>query len=423
MKKFLIFLILIIFWAGCGHRKSPTGGKKDVINPEIVAITPDEFSDLTGSDIEVVFSKPIERNTIYSGVYIYPPIQNKKFKWDKSTLTIRILENLEIDTNYFVTFSTKIKGEHGNELDREYTFIYASGKLSENRISGRIVFEDQEDSKLPVLCTLMSADSSYIFKRTISTPTFALENLNQAEHIIEAYCDKNKNNRYDYGKEPYCYLSIPADKFVSVNLEMAYSDTLKPALKSASAVWNNQIEIVFNESVVELRKISLHSADSLAEPLKIITKALKEDRLLILTEPMDTLNYEAKIFGLTDRKRNVADTLSIILKSSALVDTIPPKIVSVIPRSGGLVDEFQPIIRLGFSEIILSKDLSARLIEAETAKEIPLTIISDFADIFELMPEQKLTNYSTYHISVEASDLNGNKLSRSNVASFIAIIR
>ena len=72
-----IFLLMLIL--SCGHKKAPTGGEKDIIKPEIVAIVPEEFSDIHGKNIEVTFSKPIDRSTIFTGFYVYPPILKKKF--------------------------------------------------------------------------------------------------------------------------------------------------------------------------------------------------------------------------------------------------------------------------------------------------------------------------------------------------------
>ncbi len=82
-----------------------------MISPEILNVTPDEFSDLTDQNIEITFSKPIDQNTIITGITSYPPILKKKFKWDGTTLIIRIMEALEQDTNYFFAFNTNIKGE------------------------------------------------------------------------------------------------------------------------------------------------------------------------------------------------------------------------------------------------------------------------------------------------------------------------
>ena len=104
ITKYIIKCILILLITtgliSCGHKKNPTGGKKDTIQPKIVSVIPDEYSNITDSNIEVIFSKPIERNTILTGIYIYPPILKKKYSWDGNILTIKILEELEKNTNY-----------------------------------------------------------------------------------------------------------------------------------------------------------------------------------------------------------------------------------------------------------------------------------------------------------------------------------
>ena len=141
MKHLYVISLIILISIGlisCGHKQNPTGGKKDTIHPEIVSITPDEYSDITDSNIEIIFSKPIERSTILSGIYIYPPILKKKYSWDGNILTIKILEELEKNTNYYFNFSEKIEGEHGNFLDKGSSFVFASGNLNSNRISGKI---------------------------------------------------------------------------------------------------------------------------------------------------------------------------------------------------------------------------------------------------------------------------------------------
>ena len=171
-RNLLSLMFITFILVSCGHRKKPTGGSKDIVNPEILSILPEEFSDIKGKDIEVTFSKPIERTTILTGIYIYPSIDRKKFKWDKSVLTMKILEELEENTNYFFSFSQRIKGEHGNELDKNYTFVFANGKLNDNKISGNLLFELEEDNNQPILCTIQAPDSTFINNQVIKGKTY-----------------------------------------------------------------------------------------------------------------------------------------------------------------------------------------------------------------------------------------------------------
>jgi len=423
MKQLLVFCLIGIIIVGCGHRKRPTGGPRDTVKPEIISISPDEFSDISNSDIEIVFSKPIERNTIISGLYIYPPILKKKFKWDKNVLTIKILESLEDSTNYFFTCTKTIKDEHRNELNDEYNFIFSNGNLNTNRISGEIIYEDADDASKAVNLKLMSSDSTFILKRELSHKTYELDNLNTIDHIIEAYIDLNNNNNYEYGKEPYCYYLVPASEFSSIDLEMSYEDSLKPELKSAKAVWNNLIELTCSEQISGFDAIQMHTADSLSQQIQIIENSLNSDVLSILTEPLDTLRYNITITSLKDMKMNCSDSLQIFVDGSVVQDSIPPEIISVFPRNGATVDNLNPRIMIQFSEIILEQNFSAKLRALESGEEFQLELIEKNSDRYKLKPVDKLKNYSSYTLSVNVSDLTGNNSAEEELLTFIPIIR
>jgi PBP1b-binding outer membrane lipoprotein LpoB/archaellum component FlaG (FlaF/FlaG flagellin family) len=423
MKQLLAFCLIGIIIVGCGHRKRPTGGPKDTEKPEIISISPDEFSEISSSDIEVIFSKPIERNTIISGLYIYPPILKKKFKWDKNILTIKILETLKDSTNYFFTFTEAIKGEHRNVLNKEYTFTFSSGNLNTSRISGNIVYEDYEDASKPVNLKLMAADSIFILNRELTQKTYELDYLNDSDHIIEAYIDLNKNNSYEYGKEPYCYYHVPASEFSSVDLEMSYEDSLKPELKSGKAIWNNLVELTCSEQISGFDAIQIYTADSLSQQIQIIENSLNSDVLSILTEPLDTLKYNISITGLKDLKMNYSDSLQIIVDGNTVLDSIPPEIISVFPRNGSTIDNLNPRIIIQFSEIILEQNFSAKLRALESGEEFQLELLEKDSDRYKLKPIDKLKNYSSYTLSISISDLNGNNLIDDEVVTFIPIIR
>ncbi|MCD4796384.1 MAG: hypothetical protein K8R49_04345, partial [Candidatus Cloacimonetes bacterium] len=232
---------------------------------------------------------------------IYPPILKKKFKWDKNTLKIKILEELENNTNYFFTFSRKIKGEHKNVLDKKTVFIFSSGKLNENSISGNIDFEEKEDSSELIKFKLMTSDSTEIFSKEIKGNAFTFDNLNDVEHILEAFIDKNNNNKYDYEKEPYFHRIISIQKISTVNVELVYGDTLKPNIKSAKVLWDNQLKLKFSEKVKQFSKIKIASSDSLEIPLEVVAYSLKDEEISIITGKMDTLKYKV-MFKELDRR-------------------------------------------------------------------------------------------------------------------------
>ena len=418
----LFLILLLLFLLSCGHRKSPTGGKKDTENPTIVSILPDEFCDINNQDIEVVFSKPIDRTSILSGIYIYPPILNKKFKWDKNTLIIKILQDLEQNTNYFFTFFQRIKGEHNNKLDQNYVFYFRSGKLNENRISGEIIYEDKSDEGQPVKFNLMTADSTLIYSTELEGHIYEIDNLNNIEHQIESFIDKNENGKYDYEKEPYFQFITSKKEISSVNIELAYADTIKPEIKSVKALWNNQLELNFSESIKSVSKIKITTADSLEIPLSILAQALNDDKISIVTSKMDTIQYKIWLTELEDLKENILIESSILFDGISIQDTIPPNVISSFPRNGATIKTLLPEIVIEFSEIILTEKLSAKLISVESQLIAEMKIDKGNSNIFIFKPAKELTNYSSYNFIISAFDMTNNESGEFSTY-FIPIVR
>ena len=418
----LFLVLLLLFLLSCGHRRSPTGGKKDTESPSIVSILPDEFCDINNQDIEIIFSKPIDRTSILSGIYIYPPILNKKFKWDKNSLIIKILEDLEQNTNYFFTFSKRIKGEHNNKLDQDYVFIFRSGKLNEYRISGEIIYEDKSDEGQLMKFNLMTADSTLIYSTELEGYIYEIDNLNNIEHQIESYIDKNENGKYDYEKEPYFQFFTSKEETSSVNIELAYADTIKPEIKSVKAIWNNQLELNLSESIKSVSEIKITTADSLEIPLSVLAHALNEDKITVVTTIMDTLQYKIWLTELEDLKENVLDESSILFDGISIQDTIPPNVISSFPRNGATIKTLLPEIVIEFSEIILSENLSAKLISVESQELTEMKMEKGNSNIIIFKPAKELTNYSSFNFIISASDMTNNN-SEEFSAFFIPIVR
>ena len=426
MKYVIECTLILLITTGlisCGHKKNPTGGKKDTIQPEIVSVIPDEYSDITDTDIEVIFSKPIERNTILSGIYIYPPILKKKYRWDGNILTIKILEELDKNTNYYFNFSEKIKGEHGNFLNETSTFIFSCGKLNENRISGDFIFEKIEDKNKPIQMTILTADSTEIFSQEVFGDTYIIEDLNNIEHIIRAFIDKNTNEKYDNESEPYFQNSIDPANSTTMDIFLAYADTIKPQLKSTNVICNNSINITFSEPIISYSQISIYTADSLKTNVDIIAQYLHEDELTLLTTYLDTLKYKIQIINVLDSKENMTSESSLIFDGTTQQDTIPPEVISSYPRTGSSVDSFLPKISVLFSEIILENDIEMELIEVETGNIEDIVILNKDSKHYILSPQHLLNNYSSYKFTMNVKDNSGNIMTKPFETIFLPIVR
>jgi len=421
-KLFITFCLLTaVLLSSCGHRKSATGGKVDDVKPEIVSINPFELESIASGKIEITFSKPIDRNTILSGIYIYPPIIKKKFKWDGNTLIIIILEDLDENTNYFFSFTSKIEGEHGNKLAADYLYIFKNGKLNENRISGRINYEIGEDFGKEIKLILQSADSTFVFSRSINGNSYELDYLNKDRYILKAYIDNNKNNKYDYGSDPYFYTDISPSEIQTIDLEMAYQDTIKPEILSAKVGSSTQISIELSEPCSSFKNIVLQTADSLTTELKSFASSLIDMDLKIICEPLDTLQYNVVLYDLKDIKGNVKQETYILINGITIQDSIPPTIIASKPRNGATLNTLIPEFEIVFSEIVYSSDMLVTLISNEDKTNVEVDILKGDSEIFTLKPAEELMNYSTYTLTVTAEDPNGNKLEDDLLLTFIPI--
>lgn len=416
----LIFLAIFVL-SGCGNKKSPTGGPEDTEKPVILNVYPSEYDDIRGQDIEIVFSKQMDAASFYTGLYIYPAILAKRFKWDANTLTIKIEEELTENSNYYFSFTENIRDIHKNPLDRQYDYTWSNGTFHDNRISGVFTYEIPEDRKEDIRLTLFSADSTLI-KTIIVKENFNFEALNPEAHLLRAYIDKNKNKKLDPEKDPFAEQIVPAQAVATVNLQLVYQDSTAPTIKRITPRFRDEIDILFDEDITDLHTVHIFTADSLKTPLRILRWRLKDNEAKIFTADTDTLDYSIYAMGVTDKKNNIAELDSLEYKGITKKDSISPKIVSIKPRNGSSVQSLKPEIKITFNEVIFKEDFTSWLTETETGLKYSLKIIQGDNEVFFLQPLTNLKNYNTYEIYLNVRDPRGNPLTDYEGSMFIPIV-
>jgi hypothetical protein len=415
-------LALTLLSSSCGSRRSPTGGPEDTEKPKVLTTYPAQFGQLSDGRIEINFSKSLDKSSVAQAVYIYPPIQNKKITVDKSTMRIRIDEKLKQDTNYYVTLSTRLKDLRGNPLVENQTLVFAHGKLNDLRLAGLIDYEDKRDNGLPVLVNLLSADSLMVFHQNVSGSAYAIESLNPASYILRAYIDKNNNGRYDFSQEPYFQGSIDLQRTSSLDLSLSYADSSKATVRTVIAKSRREVVLSFSEPVVKYGSLMIQRADNNAE-LPVLLSNLDRDQLTLLTELQDSTKYVLSITGIQDRKENVTTLNRVEFVGSTIEDSTPPQIVSTNPRNGTTVNNLLPTLEVQFSEIIPRASLKARLIVADTKREIDLAVIKADGRVYQFKPKQELENYRSHVLQISASDISGKKLAEELLLNFLPLKR
>jgi methionine-rich copper-binding protein CopC len=414
----------ILLFSGCGSKQSPTGGKQDLDKLQVLASFPAEYDEISEQKIELTFSKSVDSSTFLKGVYIYPAVSHKKIIVDGNLVTVKFLEALQKDTNYYLTLTTRIKDIRGNTLDNNQTLIYRHGKLQTNKISGTISYEEPQDNGLPIQINLLSSDSLWVLSKSVKGQSYLLEGLNPMSYIMRAYIDKNLNGRYDANLEPYQEFDIAEQTIATYNLNMAYADTVKPAIKFIKAISNREYELILNKSIKSFQKISVQSANG-KNNLQVFAMNREPDKITIITSQTDTTKWQFSITDVYDNKGNFNPLSSMVSSGSSKPDITPPVIVQSNPRSGATVNNLLPTLEITFSEIIPASMFKAMLKETDSGKEIPFKLIKSNQKTYQIQPEKPLENYKSCVLMVfdDTSDLSGNNLKQAYKLVFLPIVR
>jgi hypothetical protein len=421
--NFVLYLVVLVLLAGCGHRGAPTGGPKDTVAPVITSIEPSPFGEM--GDLTVTFSKPIDRNSLMTGFYTYPPMIRKKFDWkDQTTLRIRFLEDFEPDTNYFVTFSTDVQCTHNNPLESDVTYVFKHGRLQNGRIAGDLQVDPALPPDLPVDVTLYNADSTRVYDTRLEPGSFVFDNLNPGRYFVQAWVDKNDNGRYDYGSDGWGRTDSLDVNRDPVRLRVVVQDTIPPLMQRAQSQFDNLVEVTFKEPVTRIGSADLMSADSLRQSIPVISWTIRSDKVSFLTGEQSVAKQRLRVFGATDARGNIRRADSLFFQTIARRDSIPPILETSSPRNGATVGSLRPEFRLLFSEVIPEGRLELSLQSVETGSTVPVMVESSGSTVCVARPEEDLRNYSTYRLFVgrNTTDTNGNRLKEPVEIKFITVI-
>lgn len=422
--KYCLILLQIVFcvlFTACGSKKSPMGGPVDTIKPTILNITPNNYEQIVNNTISITFSKPIDKNTVNSSIQIYPPILNKKLTWNNNTLTIKIQDDLKDNTNYFLNISSGLKCSHGNTLENSISYIFKNGNLNNEKVSGNFLYEDETDKLLSKRILLLDTDSLLILEKNLTDNNFLFDNLNKQDFILRTFIDKNKNNRYDPESEPYFQSDVFNKLYKPLQIKLAYADTTKPDIKNIKALSKNDIEVVFTKKLLNMPHV-LFIDENKSSSLPILASSLENNTAHFITSDQDTIKYRVTVNQLVDSKLNTSPEKQLYMNGSDKSLTTPLKIISTNPRTGAAITESRPRIKIIFSEIMLSKNVHYSLIEMETNKSIPISIIEGNAKSIVFMPDQPLKKFNSYTFKILKKTHNHHNLELANDTEILFLI-
>ncbi|MCB5253145.1 MAG: Ig-like domain-containing protein [Candidatus Cloacimonadaceae bacterium] len=418
----ITFLLLSLF--ACGSKRGPTGGEADTEKPTVISSSPIEMGDISKKIIEIDFSKPMDKASITNSIYIYPPVSQRRISLTRATLKIEIEDELLLDTNYYITLSTRLKDLRGNHLDRSHTLAFRSGEAQTGQLSGLIKYEDPLDTGTAINLSLFSADSLLVMAHEASGESYELPNLNPASYILRAYIDKNLNGRYDLIYEPFFEDIVTVSERSSLDMTMAYVDTTLAQIRNVKQVSPYELEITLSKIISKYFSLEIFTEGS-EDRIEILHEHLDQDKLFVLCSKLDSSRVTIKMRNLEDHKVNLSAESSLAFQVQNRSDEEPPQLLFTIPRSGASINDLKPKIELKFSEIMTRKNLKISLVASDSKQEVPIDILNIHGRKVILQPSQELTNYRSYSLTIhkESTDYSGNEMQEDQKLIFLPIKR
>jgi hypothetical protein len=437
---YFTLLILGLFF-GCAKIANPGGGPVDKTSPDIISIKPDPGSVAVdpGGEIEIIFSKNMNKETTEKAVFISPLFFNyPTYEWSGKKLKIRPPEKLKPNTTYSITIGASAVDTHNNKLGKSKSFSFSTGeRVNSGKIEGRILmgalsgmdaWAYRLDSLPPD--TFMYLIPDYI-TQTDSLGGFSFEFLGRGKYLIIGVDDKNNNQFWTPPSEkialPSKLIELPDDSAIVGGLVLvaAEQDTAKPIFSKVTSANVNSINIQFSH---QMKENSIIRADA----FKIIP--IEESLAQSVIFRVYPLNNNLKVFqidcgGMISGKKyklegrnlesifsQTSDSLSQIFTAGS-VDTISLNIADIFPEQSEkpYIAGFEialyfteSINQERFKDAISIKDGLGNAIKTELTWRYPNQII--------IKPEMK--DAEDYIMSVDGTkiiDMQGNRMGDSVV--------
>lgn len=203
------------------------------------------------------------------------------------------------------------------------------------------------------------------------------------------------------------------------------SDTQPPVITSAIADFANRISVTFSEPVVlpanAERNIHIIAADKSALEVKNLSLSTDGATLYITTAPMQAVEYDIEITGITDTNKNEsAEALKTTVtgKSDGLRDTTPPENVSDLLAK--IKNAPKGILELRWKESAnTAGDLADQLIYQSAGKNS-----SNFGHGSSLGGQTKVAEVQDlqpgwYTFKITAKDTSGNESSGAIISKYL----
>ena len=314
MKKLafpILVSIIILTTINCARVGSPVGGEKDILAPEIIESTPNNYSKNFGSDkIEIEVNEFVRLDNLQQKLVISPPLDEKPEIYVRGKKIIIELGKQELKQNTTYTFSfydAIVDNNEGNPII-DYEFVFSTGNrldsLSVNGIVLRAFDLEPEEEGVEVLLydllddTIPQTTPPLYIAKPDKEGRFSINNIKADTFRIFAIKDGNRNHYFDQAGEDFAFsdsiliISAPPEFLIdTTRKDTTNNDTIYTNVIGADTIGIDTIGIDTTEIKPDVR-LFLFTEDHSIQYLKNSTRETREHIQLVFNKPLKERKLE-----------------------------------------------------------------------------------------------------------------------------------
>lgn len=312
----ILISIIILTTINCARVGSPVGGEKDILGPEIIESTPNNYSKNFGSDkIEIEVNEFVRFDNLQQKLVVSPPLDEKPVIYVRGKKIIIELGEQELKQNTTYTFSfydAIVDNNEGNPI-MDYEFVFSTGNrldsLSVNGIVLRAFDLEPEEEGVEVLLydllddTIPQTTPPLYIAKPDKEGRFRINNVKADTFRIFAIKDGNRNHYFDQAGEDFAFsdsiliISAPPELLIdTTRKDTTNNDTIYTNVISADTIGVDTIGVdtteIGKEEIKPDVRLFLFTEDHSIQYLKNSTRKTREHIQLVFNKPLKERKLE-----------------------------------------------------------------------------------------------------------------------------------
>lgn len=238
--KFLCLSIVVTGIVSCANRGTPSGGEKDLLPPNIIRSTPENFStNFNSKEIRIYFDEYVKIKELQKQLIISPPMYPEPditpLGSASKYIKIVINDTLEANTTYAFNFGQSIVDNNEGNPFSYYKYVFSTGDYIDSlSVKGTIFDAEKRIPETFVSVMLYNVDSTftdsiiykekpkYITNTLDSLTTFSIENIKAGKYLLVALKDDNRNFTFQQKTDKIGFyeqiITVPSDSSYNIKL-------------------------------------------------------------------------------------------------------------------------------------------------------------------------------------------------------------